>query len=96
MSDQPMPDWLSPNDVAADVAEAVRERVDRLMLPPPPERRRLREDASFSKQELAAILAVTPQTFAKWESGRYSPSGASRVAYAAVLGRLAYHELGTR
>jgi len=34
---------IGPDDAARDLALAMNERVDRLLLPPPPERQRLRE-----------------------------------------------------
>ncbi|WP_329167585.1 helix-turn-helix domain-containing protein [Streptomyces sp. NBC_01267] len=54
-------------------------------LPPPKERRRLREAKSLSVKQLAATIGVTPATVRSWESGRTSPEGHRHAAYAKVL-----------
>jgi DNA-binding transcriptional regulator YiaG len=71
----------------------MNERVDRLMLPPLPERRRLRVDADLSVEAMAHLLGVSRPTVQKWEDGTGGPTSANRVMYAAVLQRLAHHEL---
>lgn len=58
-------------------------------LPPPNERRRLREARALTRAQLARRLGVRPDTVRAWESGRSTPRGRSRVAYAEVLSALA-------
>ncbi len=89
-----MSNVIGPDDAARDLVLAMNERVDRLLLPPPPERRRLREDADLSFDDLARLLGVTRLTVEHWEAGNSNPGSANRIMYAAVLQRLAYHELG--
>jgi len=54
-------------------------------LPSPAERRRLREAWSLTTGQLAAAFGITPATVRSWESGRTSPTGRRRVAYARFL-----------
>jgi DNA-binding XRE family transcriptional regulator len=60
-----------PVHMAATIAEAVRFelRIHR-DLPPPAERRRLREEAGMSQQKLAEIIGVTRQAICQYESGK--------------------------
>ncbi|MFI6039050.1 sigma factor-like helix-turn-helix DNA-binding protein [Streptomyces sp. NPDC051315] len=58
-------------------------------LPPPAERRRLREAASLTQAQLAARLGVSRALVRTWESGRRTPQGGAREAYAALLASLA-------
>ncbi|GHB43961.1 hypothetical protein GCM10010377_38470 [Streptomyces viridiviolaceus] len=61
-------------------------------LPPPEARRRLREAASLTQDQLAARMGVTPGTVRAWESGRTTPRGRRREAYAKLLNTLATEE----
>ncbi|MGW1952496.1 helix-turn-helix domain-containing protein [Streptomyces sp. NPDC001920] len=58
-------------------------------LPPPEERRRLREAASMTRAQLAARVGVSRETVRAWETGRTSPSGPRREAYTRLLDDLA-------
>ncbi|MEZ3177510.1 helix-turn-helix domain-containing protein [Streptomyces pimonensis] len=58
-------------------------------LPSPEERRRLREAASLTRPQLAERVGVRPETVRAWESGRSSPRGRNREAYAELLAGLA-------
>ncbi|MFD3330600.1 helix-turn-helix domain-containing protein [Streptomyces sp. NPDC058701] len=58
-------------------------------LPPPKERRRLRESAALTHEEVAAAMGVTPTTVRSWETGRTEPKGRKREAYAKLLNSLA-------
>ncbi|WP_261994322.1 helix-turn-helix domain-containing protein, partial [Streptomyces sp. t39] len=58
-------------------------------LPPPKERRRLREARSLTEAQVAAVVGVTKATIRSWETGRTSPRGRKREMYAKVL---AVHE----
>src|SRR3954469_22336404 len=54
-------------------------------LPPPRERRRLREAASLTQAQLAARLGVPRGTVRGWEAGRAAPRGRKGEAYAKLL-----------
>jgi DNA-binding XRE family transcriptional regulator len=58
-------------------------------LPEPAERKRLREAAAFTQEEVAAALDIRRETFAKWEAGTVQPRAAKRGAYAHLLAGLA-------
>ncbi|MGW4108899.1 helix-turn-helix domain-containing protein, partial [Streptomyces sp. NPDC004976] len=58
-------------------------------LPPPGERRRLREAGALTRTQLAARVGVRPETVRSWESGRSTPRGRNREAYAKLLAGLA-------
>ncbi|MFD9166738.1 RNA polymerase sigma factor [Streptomyces sp. NPDC059558] len=60
-----------------------------LSLPAPKERRRLREAAELTHDEVAAAVGVTAATVRSWESGRTAPRGRKREAYTQFLARLA-------
>ncbi|MFF4244090.1 sigma factor-like helix-turn-helix DNA-binding protein [Streptomyces sp. NPDC001822] len=55
-------------------------------LPSPKERRRLREARSLSEEQVAAAMGVTPATVRAWETGRTTPRGRRRAAYARLIG----------
>lgn len=59
-------------------------------LPAPEERVRLRRVWCLTEGQLAQAFGVTTATVRSWESGRTSPTGARRAAYAAFLGGLAH------
>ncbi|MET7582745.1 helix-turn-helix domain-containing protein [Streptomyces microflavus] len=54
-------------------------------LPSPAERRRVREAWGLTTGQLAAAFGITLATVRSWESGRTSPTGRRRVAYARFL-----------
>ncbi|MEV7546875.1 helix-turn-helix domain-containing protein [Streptomyces sp. NPDC089915] len=58
-------------------------------LPPPKERRRLRESGELTHEQVASELGVTAGTVRSWETGRTEPGARSREAYADLLDRLA-------
>ncbi|MFF5487224.1 helix-turn-helix domain-containing protein [Streptomyces virginiae] len=60
-----------------------------LSLPAPKERRRLREAAELTHDEVAAAVGVTASTVRSWESGRTTPRGRKRELYTQFLARLA-------
>ncbi|MFF4446649.1 RNA polymerase sigma factor [Streptomyces sp. NPDC001502] len=60
-----------------------------LSLPAPKERRRLREAAELTHDEVAAAVGVTAATIRSWESGRTAPRGRKRDLYTQFLARLA-------
>ncbi|MEU6522102.1 helix-turn-helix domain-containing protein [Streptomyces sp. NPDC046924] len=54
-------------------------------LPSPEERRRLRESRSLTQAQLAKRIGVSRETVRAWESGRGTPRGRKREAYAKLL-----------
>ncbi|MFD4372765.1 helix-turn-helix domain-containing protein [Streptomyces sp. NPDC058486] len=54
-------------------------------LPTPKERRRLREALSLSEEQVAESMGVTKATVKAWETGRSTPRGRKREAYAKLL-----------
>ncbi|MFF3685566.1 sigma factor-like helix-turn-helix DNA-binding protein [Streptomyces sp. NPDC002187] len=54
-------------------------------LPPPKERRRLREAKGLKEEQVAAAIGVTRTTIRSWETGRTSPQGRRRELYAKLL-----------
>ncbi|MEU6911980.1 sigma factor-like helix-turn-helix DNA-binding protein [Streptomyces olindensis] len=57
-------------------------------LPPPKERRRLREAASLTRAQLASRVGVTSETVRGWETGRVTPRGRKGEKYAKLLNSL--------
>ncbi|MCY0917502.1 helix-turn-helix domain-containing protein [Streptomyces sp. H27-G5] len=64
-------------------------------LPSPKERRRLRETAELTHEDLASALGVTTNTARSWENGRTGPRGRKREAYAKLLAHLAAEQGAT-
>ncbi|MDQ0599507.1 transcriptional regulator with XRE-family HTH domain [Streptomyces canus] len=62
-------------------------------LPPPEERRRLREAGSLTQAQVAERVGTTRETVRAWESGRTNPRGRKREAYAKLLDSLAEVEV---
>ncbi|MFE9724754.1 sigma factor-like helix-turn-helix DNA-binding protein [Streptomyces sp. NPDC005794] len=60
-------------------------------LPSPKERRRLREARALSEEQVATAVGVTPATVRAWETGRTSPRGRRRAAYARLIGCAEQH-----
>ncbi|WP_330174041.1 helix-turn-helix domain-containing protein [Streptomyces sp. NBC_01498] len=54
-------------------------------LPSPKERRRLREAKAMTEKQVALALGVTRATVRSWETGRTTPRGRRREAYARLL-----------
>ncbi|MFG2779104.1 sigma factor-like helix-turn-helix DNA-binding protein [Streptomyces prunicolor] len=54
-------------------------------LPPPKERRRLREAGSLTQAQVAERVGVSRETVRSWETGRTNPRGRKREAYAKLL-----------
>ncbi|GAA0298677.1 helix-turn-helix transcriptional regulator [Streptomyces polychromogenes] len=63
-------------------------------LPVPDERKRLREAAGLSQDQIAKALSVRRETVTSWETGRTAPRPPKRAAYARLLeGLAALHPL---
>lgn len=73
-----------PTQIARLVAKATASRT----LPPPEERRAVRERAGCSQDDVAAALHVTRAAVSRWESGERAPRGELLVAYVKVLDAL--------
>ncbi|MEH0483535.1 helix-turn-helix domain-containing protein [Streptomyces scabiei] len=58
-------------------------------LPPPAERRRLRQAHGLTLDEVAAALQVRRATVGGWEAGKTEPRPPEREAYARLLDKLA-------
>ncbi|WP_030747278.1 sigma factor-like helix-turn-helix DNA-binding protein [Streptomyces sp. NRRL F-5135] len=56
-----------------------------ISLPPPEERRGLREARSMTERQIAAAVGVSRSTLRSWERGRTSPRGPKGEAYARLL-----------
>ncbi|MFE7074658.1 helix-turn-helix domain-containing protein [Streptomyces sp. NPDC057620] len=66
-----------------------RRRDGKTPLPAPEERARLRRAWHLTDAQVAAAFGVTAATVRSWESGRTTPTGLRRAAYAAFLSGLA-------
>ncbi|WP_314224658.1 helix-turn-helix domain-containing protein [Streptomyces zaehneri] len=64
-------------------------------LPPPELRRHLREAASLTPDQVAERVGVTRETVHAWESGRTTPRGRRREAYAKLLASLTEADMVT-
>ncbi|MFC8265388.1 helix-turn-helix domain-containing protein [Streptomyces cinereoruber] len=70
----------------ATPAEKIRSRLGvRLELPQPDERRRLREAARLSQQDIADAVGSTRAAVGHWETGLRSPRGRLLANYVDVL-----------
>lgn len=74
--------------MSVSTSDELLERVRaRRRLPPPTERRRIRERAGVSLRDLAAAVGVSHATIRNWEAG--STPREHRAAYARLLEELA-------
>jgi DNA-binding transcriptional regulator YiaG len=71
-----------------DLSAAINRGQARRALPPPVERRAIREAARVSVSELASVLGVADITLARWERGEWSPRGDAVIRYAEALAEL--------
>jgi DNA-binding transcriptional regulator YiaG len=70
----------------ATPAEKIRSRLGvHLELPQPDERRRLREAARLSQQDIADAVGATRAAVGHWETGFRSPRGRLLANYVDVL-----------
>lgn len=65
--------------------DALLEEAAQDPLPHPDERKRLREAAGLSQDQIAKALLVRRETVTSWETGRTSPRPPKRAAYARLL-----------
>ncbi|NEA00165.1 helix-turn-helix transcriptional regulator, partial [Streptomyces sp. SID10116] len=69
--------------------DALLEEVAQDGLPSPEERKRLREAAGLSQEQIAKALKSRRETIGNWESGVTEPRPPKRAAYARLLEGLA-------
>jgi transcriptional regulator with XRE-family HTH domain len=69
--------------------DALLEQVPSDDLPPPAERKRLREAAGLSQPQIATVLGTRRETVGSWEAGQREPRPPQRAAYARLLEGLA-------
>jgi DNA-binding XRE family transcriptional regulator len=69
--------------------DALLEQVPADDLPPPAERKRLREAAGLSQTQIASALGTRREAVGNWEAGRTEPRPPQRGAYARLLEGLA-------
>ncbi|MEV6052732.1 sigma factor-like helix-turn-helix DNA-binding protein [Streptomyces sp. NPDC052107] len=62
-------------------------------LPPPTERRRLRQSRSLTHAQLAAQVGIGPSTLCAWESGRLVPHGSEGETYTRLLTTFALQDV---
>ncbi|MFK0049444.1 telomere-associated protein Tap [Streptomyces sp. NPDC090741] len=77
-----MPDEQESLFAAVD---ALLEEAAQDPLPHPDERKRLREAAGLSQDQIAKTLSVRRETVTSWETGRTAPRAPKRAAYARLL-----------
>ncbi|CCK32971.1 putative telomere-binding protein (plasmid) [Streptomyces davaonensis JCM 4913] len=72
-----------------NAVDALLEQVAQDDLPPPAERKRLREAAGLSQAQVAKVTATRREAVGNWESGKTEPRPPQRAAYARLLDGLA-------
>lgn len=80
---------MPTEDELFSAVDALLEEVAQDDLPVPAERRRLREAAGLSQEQIARALKARREAVGNWESGRTEPRPPKRAAYARLLERLA-------
>ncbi|MEW2521511.1 telomere-associated protein Tap [Actinacidiphila alni] len=80
---------MPTEDELFGAVDALLERVPAEELPPPVERRRLREAAGLSQSQIATALGTRREAVGGWEAGRSEPRPPHRAAYARLLEGLA-------
>lgn len=77
------------DEVLFSAVDALLDQVPHDPLPPPAERKRLREAAGLSQEQVAKALQTRRESIGNWEAGRSEPRPPKRAAYAKLLEGLA-------
>ncbi|MFF4229631.1 telomere-associated protein Tap [Streptomyces sp. NPDC001820] len=77
------------SDELFSAVDALLARVTQDPLPEPGERKRLREAAGLSQDQVAKVLETRREAVGNWEAGRTEPRQPKRAAYARLLEGLA-------
>ncbi|MEV6128920.1 helix-turn-helix transcriptional regulator [Streptomyces violaceusniger] len=80
---------MPAEDELFSAVDALLEQVAQDDLPPPAERKRLREAAGLSQAGIAKALDIRREAVGNWESGKTEPRQPKRAAYARLLEGLA-------
>ncbi|GGZ29794.1 transcriptional regulator [Streptomyces olivaceoviridis] len=80
---------VSTENELFSAVDALLEQVAQDDLPPPAERKRLREAAGLSQAQIAKALDARREAVGNWESGKTEPRPPKRAAYARLLEGLA-------
>ncbi|MCZ0209675.1 helix-turn-helix transcriptional regulator, partial [Streptomyces sp. UMAF16] len=80
---------MPTEDELFGAVDALLEEVAQDDLPSPEERKRLREAAGLSQEQVARALKSRRETIGNWESGVTEPRPPKRAAYARLLEGLA-------
>ncbi|WP_189820415.1 telomere-associated protein Tap [Streptomyces olivaceoviridis] len=80
---------MSTENELFSAVDALLEQVAQDDLPPPAERKRLREAAGLSQAQIAKALDARREAVGNWESGKTEPRPPKRAAYARLLEGLA-------
>jgi transcriptional regulator with XRE-family HTH domain len=71
-----------------EIEDLILEAAGRRLLPPPEQRRRIREQANLTQCEVAGVLGTDASCISHYERGTREPRGEMRKAYGALLDRL--------
>ncbi|MFI1293387.1 telomere-associated protein Tap [Streptomyces sp. NPDC020792] len=80
---------MSTENELFSAVDALLEQVAQDDLPPPAERKRLREAAGLSQAQIAKALDARREAVGNWETGKTEPRPPKRAAYARLLEGLA-------
>lgn len=80
---------MSTENELFSAVDVLLEQVAQDDLPPPAERKRLREAAGLSQAQIAAALNTRREAVGNWETGKTEPRPPKRAAYARLLEGLA-------
>ncbi|MDX3483219.1 helix-turn-helix transcriptional regulator, partial [Streptomyces scabiei] len=80
---------MSTENELFSAVDALLEQVAQDDLPPPVERKRLREAAGLSQAQIATALDARREAVGNWETGKTEPRPPKRAAYARLLEGLA-------
>jgi DNA-binding transcriptional regulator YiaG len=79
---------VSDEQAMFDAVDALLEQVAPAPLPEPAERKRLREAAGLTQEQVARAVDTRREAVGNWEAGRTEPRPPQRAAYARLLAGL--------